>query len=335
MAKIIVTGSAGFLGSWIAEELSKQGHAVVGIDNLSGGYMRNMLDHLCFFLDLRDKYATERLVSQYQPEILIHCAASAREIGSLFEPLKSTEDNILAYMNILNACIKYKFKKVILMSSMSVYGDQIPPFSEDLENRPEDIYGWNKNFMESATKILSEIHNFKWTIIRPHNVIGPRQCLGDIYRNVFAIWMNRIMHKEKEICVFGDGEQKRAFSPIEFSLPCYVRCLDSDTDGHIYNIGGINPITLNDAAKMVIKVMDVAGVVGIKHLPPRPKEVKEAYCNCQKSVNQLGYKETKDFYVCLQEMAAWAKSLGPQPWMKDKLELVNEKAPEIWRRDKY
>lgn len=331
MSKILVTGSAGFIGSHIADELSKRGNATVGIDNLSGGFMRNTLDHLCFFLDLRDKHATERLVSQFQPDTLIHCASSAREIGSLFEPLKSTEDNALAYINVLNACIKYKIKKVILMSSMAVYGEQTPPFTENMENKPEDVYSLNKSYMENVTKVLAEMHDFRWTIVRPHNVFGTRQSLSDKFRNVFAIWMNRIMHKEKEIYVFGDGEQQRAFSPIEFSLPCYVRCLDSDTDSKTYNIGGIKPITLNDAAKMVIEAMGVVGMIGIKHLPDRPKEVKYAYCSSQRSIDELGYKETKDLYVCVQEMVTWAKSLGPQTWTKDRLELLNDKAPEIWR----
>ena len=330
--KILVTGSAGFMGSWIAEELSRLGNPTVGIDNLSGGFLRNALDHLCFFVDLRDKYATEKLVSQYQPEVLYHCAASAREIGSLFEPLKSTENNVLAYMNVLNACIKYKFKKVVLFSSMAVYGNQTSPFTEEMENKPEDVYSFNKSFMENVTKVLAEMHDFKWTIIRPHNVMGIRQSLADRYRNVFAIWMNRIMHKEKEIYVFGDGEQKRAFSPIEFSLPCYIRCLDEDTDNKIYNIGGINPITLSEAARMTLKAMDVEDKVVIEYLPPRPKEVKYAYCSFQKSVDKLGYAETKDLQTCLNEMAMWAKSLGPQLWTKDKLELANEKTPEIWRK---
>ncbi len=333
--KCLVTGSAGFMGSRIADELSRLNFPTIGIDNLSGGHMRNTLDHLCFFLDLRDKSSTEKLISQYQPEILVHFAASAREIGSLFEPQKSLEDNALAYTNILNACIKYKFKKVILASSMAVYGNQTPPFTEDMEKHPEDVYGFNKAYMEDITKVLSEIHDFKYTIIRPHNVIGERQSLSDIYRNVFGIWINRIMHGEKEIYVFGDGEQKRAFSPIEFSLPCYTRCLDSDTDGKIYNIGGINPITLNEAAKLVLKVMDVEDKVSIVHLKDRPRETKFAYCSFQKSVDELCYKETRSLEECLKDMAIWCRSIGPQPWTKDKLELANDKAPEVWRKDKY
>jgi len=329
--KILVTGSAGFMGSWIADELSKQGHAVIGVDNLSGGFMRNTLDHLCFFIDLKDKNATEKLISQWQPEVVFYLCASAREIGSLFEPLKSTEDNVMAYMNVLNACIKYKFKKMVMFSSMATFGEQTPPFTEDMPNRPTDIYGWNKTIMEESTKILAEVHGFKYTIIKPHNVMGIRQSLSDRYRNVFAIWINRIMHGEKEIYIFGDGMQKRAFSPIEFSLPCYVKCLEDFTNGQTYNIGGINPITLNEAAEMLIDVMGVQDKVIITHLPDRPREVKNAYSSFEKSMHELGYKETKDLRTCLQEMVTWAKTLGPQPWTKDKLELVNEKTPEIWR----
>ncbi len=335
MERILCTGSAGFMLSHVANELSKQGHVVVGADNLSGGFMRNTLDHLCFFIDLRDKEATERLVSQFKPTILYHGCASAREIGSLFEPVKSTEDNIVAYVNTLNACIKYGLKKVNIFSSMAVYGNQKPPFTEDMEKHPEDVYGFAKSYMEDITKVLSEIHGFKYTIIRPHNVVGINQSLSDIYRNVFAIWMNRIMHGEKEIYIFGDGEQKRAFSPIEFSLPCYIRCLDADTDSKIYNIGGINPITLNEAAAITLRVMEVEDKVKIVHLPPRPRETKLAYCSFQKSVDELGYKETRSLEECLKDMAVWAKGIGAQPWTKDKLELANDKAPEVWRREKY
>lgn len=329
--RILVTGSAGFMGSWIADELTKQGYEILGVDNLSGGFLRNTKNHRFAMLDLRDKYATERLVEQYHPQILYHLSASAREIGSLFEPLKSTEDNILAYINMLNACIKNKFRKVILFTSMAVYGNQKVPFSEDMPNKPEDLYGWNKSFMENTTKILSEIHDFKYTIIRPHNVMGIRQSLSDRFRNVFAIWMNRIMHGEKEIPIFGDGKQIRAFSPIEFSLPCYIKCLESYTDNQIYNIGGMHPITLNEAAELVIKAMNVEEKVSIIHLPPRPNETKIAYCTFEKSVNELGYKENKDLLTCLKEMTSWAKSLGLQPWTQDKLELYNDKAPAIWK----
>ena len=330
--KILVTGSAGLIGSWIADELTKLGHEVIGIDNLSGGYLRNTTNHKFHICDLRDKFVTEAIVTSFKPEIVYHCAASAREIGSMFEPLKSTEDNYYSYMNLLNACIKNKFKKMILFSTMATYGAQKPPFSEDMECKPEDIYAINKTAMEWSTKCLSDLHNFKWTIVKPHNVFGVRQAF-DLYRNVFSIWMNRIMRGEKQIYIFGDGQQKRAFSFINFSLPCYIKCLDDSTNSQIYNIGGMKEITLSEAAELTIIAMDVGGKVCIEHLPPRPKEVKLAYSTYDKSVNELGYKEDRELLECLKDMAIWVKSLGAQEWLAQPLELENENTPTIWRKN--
>lgn len=329
--RVLVTGSAGFIGSWLADELVKHKHDVLGLDNLSGGYLKNTKGHQFIPCELADKWNAERKIKRFKPEVLYHLAASAREIGSLFEPARSTQDNAMAYANTINACIKAGcLKKVVLFSSMAIYGAQTPPFSELMIPRPEDIYGYNKAFMEQMTITLSEIHDFKWVILRPHNVIGPRQNLSDRYRNVFAIWMNKIMRGDKEIHIFGDGQQMRAFSPIEFSLPCYIRCLDEDIKG-IYNIGGIHHISLLEAAQLVLMVMRTEGRVSIVHLPGRPNEVKYAFCDCTRAIDKLGYKENRSLIDCLQDMAEWAKAMGPQEWTQEKLELANDKMPEIWR----
>jgi UDP-glucose 4-epimerase len=330
--KIFVTGSAGFIGSHIADELTKQGREVLGIDNLSGGFLRNTKNHKFAMLDLRDKYSTERLIEQFSPTHLIHAAASAREIGSLFEPLKSTETNLLTYMNILNACIKNKIKKVILLSSMSVYGNQISPFDETFERKPEDVYAVNKTAMEQSTEILSEIHDFQYVIIRPRNVFGPAQALNDIYRNMIAIFMNRIMRNEP-INIFGDGLQKRSPSYISFSLPCYIRCLNDDIDREIFNIGGLKEYTLNEIAAFTINAMKNFGYKEpeIVHLPDRPKEVKYAWATYTKAVEKLDYKEDFSIQEAILKMAQWAVNIGPEEWTNDKLELYNEKAPAIWK----
>lgn len=331
--KILVTGSAGFMGSHIADELTKQGHDLLGIDNLSGGFLRNTQNHKFAMLDLRDKYSTERLVEQYAPTHLVHCAASAREIGSLFEPLKSTETNYLAYMDVLNACIKNKIKKVVMMSSMSVYGNQKAPFDETFERKPEDIYAINKTAMEQSTEILSEMHDFQYVIIRPRNVFGPAQALNDIYRNMIAIFMNRIM-RDEPINIFGDGLQKRSPSYITFSLPCYIKCiLDDDIDKEIFNIGGLKEYTLNEIARFTIDAMKSLGYrePEIIHLLDRPKEVKYAWATHNKAVEKLCYKEDFSTQETILKMAEWAVTIGPENWTTDKLELYNEKAPTIWK----
>src|SRR3990167_5139366 len=145
MTKIraMVTGAAGFMGSYVVDALMARGDCEgYGVDDLSGGYESNINKNSHFEkLDLRDKKKTELYIEKVKPELLYHLAADASEGRSQFTPLSATERNYLAYMNTLVSCIKHGLKKVVLTSSMSVYGAQKPPFSENMLKKPEDIYG--------------------------------------------------------------------------------------------------------------------------------------------------------------------------------------------------
>lgn len=336
--KILVTGSAGFMGSHIVGELIKDGYSqVYGVDDLSGGYLENINDYIKAGemefdqVNLSTKHKTEDLISDIRPNIIFHLAANAREGASFFQPLNIVERNYLAYINVIEPAIKYGLNKVILFSSMAVYGDQKPPFSEDIERIPIDIYGINKTAMEHTTELLSKIHDFRYTIIRPHNVFGEKQNLRDPYRNVIGIFMNRIMRKEP-LYIYGDGEQQRAFSYIEDSLHCYTKCIEDKVDREIINIGGMNPITINKLADIVCKSMQVDSYPR-KNLPDRPNEVKLAYTTHEKSRKLLGYEEKIGLNKGIERMAKWAIQKGPQEWSEEELVLWNKKAPSIWKRE--
>jgi UDP-glucose 4-epimerase len=333
MMDILVTGGAGFIGSWIAESLISSGHTVTVIDDLSGGDRANIPAGAKFFrLDLANSEPC--VLSGISPDILIHCAANAREGASFFQPVSIVRRNTLAYVNTLTHCVNSGVKKVVLLSSMAVYGNQTPPFTEDMSIKPADIYGLQKANMEQMTQCLAQVHGFDFTIIRPHNVFGPRQALFDKFRNVIGIWMNRIM-REEDLIVFGDGQQKRAFSYIEDSLFTYVLAALGDmTNGQIINIGGDTPVTINHALSLVKKAMGVNGHYPTKHLPDRTGEVKEAYCNHHKAETLLGFKNTIGFEGGIQRMASWALEKGPQEWREtDKLEIDSPLIPSVWRRD--
>lgn len=337
--KILVTGGAGFMGSHIVSELTEKGYTqIYAIDDLSGGYISNIKDHIenkeIEFInqDLSDTNKTKEIIKSIRPNIIFHLAANAREGASFFQPLEIIKRNYMAYVNVLEPAIKYGLDKMILFSSMATYGDQKPPFSEDMKRIPVDIYGINKTAMEHTTELLSYMHDFRYTIIRPHNVFGPRQSLKDPYRNVIGIFMNRIMRKEP-LYIYGDGEQMRAFSYITDSLPCYVKCMDHKIDGEIINIGGMEPITINKLAELVCKYMNInPNTYPIKHLTDRPNEVKIAYCTWTKSRNLLGYDEKIGLEEGIEKMAQWAMKKGPQEWSEEELTLWNEKAPSIWKR---
>lgn len=328
--RVMVTGVAGFMGGHVAEGLAAAGHDVVGIDDLSGGSRENVPEAVRFFeVDLRDAEKAEAVVRENPPEVLCHLAANAREGASQFQPRDVCGRNLMAYANVIVPALRNGVRKVVLYSSMAVYGDQKAPFDETMSRQPADVYGVNKTAMEEMTEILADVHEFAYTIIRPHNVFGERQSLRDPFRNVVGIFMNRIMRGEPAY-VYGDGEQKRAFSYIGDSLPAFLRAaeLSPELDRQIVNIGGKKPLTVKEMLRMVAAEFDAE--VEVVHLPDRPREVKNAFCTWQKSVDLLGYEERFGVEEGVRRMAEWARSKGPQPWTEERLELPSAKAPHIW-----
>lgn len=336
--RILVTGAAGFMGSHLVDSLVSKGvHEVYGVDDLSGGYMRNVNPKSQFTkLDLRNQKKTEQYIASVKPELLYHLAADATEGRSQFTPLSATERNYNAYLNTLVPSIKHGLKRVVLTSSMSVYGAQKTPFSEDMIRKPEDIYAIAKTAMEEATEILSKVYGFKYTIVRPHNVYGPKQNLADPYRNVIGIFINCLLHN-KHFYIYGDGEQKRAFTYIDDFNPYFVRIgfLDAVV-GEIFNIGPSEEYSINELARVVLQTFfpdgDVPAHLKPKYLALRPQEVKEAYCTNHKAIQLLGYKTNTSLQEGVKKMVEWAKTMGPQQfkYLKNGLELETKDTPKIW-----
>jgi len=325
--KILVTGSTGFMGYWIAKELVQREHEVFGFDDMSGG--TNMAPHRFQKIDIRNVAEVRDAVSKIKPDILVHLAANAREGASAFQPYEVTTRNSTGYAAVLESCLQYGLKKVVMFSSMAVYGEQPTPFDETLLRKPVDVYGGNKALMEETTELLSEVYGYKYLIFRPHNVFGEFQSLKDKYRNVIGIFMNRLMRKEP-LYIYGDGEQKRAFSYVLNSLPCYIRAIEDDSlKNQIINIGGMKEYTVNEIARLVMKYMGMEAE--LVYLAERPGEVKNAWCTYAKSVEQLGYNETYSVEEGIRRMAGWALKQGPQDWTTEELTLMNDKVPLTWR----
>ena len=337
--RVLVTGAAGFMGGHLVDGLLREGkHKVFAVDDLSGGFKRNVNQKAIFTkLDLTKKHVVEKYIKRIRPELIFHLAADATEGRSQFTPLSATERNYLAYMYTLIPAIKYGLKKVVVTSSMSIYGAQKPPFSENLLRKPEDIYAVSKVAMEEATEILARVHGFDYTILRPHNVYGPKQNLSDPYRNVIGIFINCLLNN-KHYYIYGDGNQKRAFTYIDDFTPYIVKCgfLDS-CNGEIINIGPNKEYTINDVSKIVLGTFfrdgDIPKRLMPQYVPSRPAEVKEAYCTNKKAKKLLKYRTRTTLAEGISKMVEWAKQVGPQKFVYlDKVEIVNEKIPTTWSK---
>lgn len=302
---ILITGVAGLLGSRLADWIVARHpeYIVVGIDDLSGGYKENINSNVIFHninLGINDgRYVFET----YQPDIVYHFAAYAAEALSPFIRKYNYTNNLLATAGIVNNCIKYGVKRLVFTSSMGVYGfgNNQPPFSEDMARAPIDPYGIAKSSCEQDIEVAGTQHGLDWCIIRPHNVYGAKQNIWDSYRNFGGIAIYKGMIGDP-ITIFGDGLQKRAFSEMTDSLePLWRAGTDEKASKQIINLGGIKESTVLDLGN-IVKELSGADLI---FLPPR-HEVRYAFSTYQKSIDILGFEHRTDLYTGIKNMWEWA-----------------------------
>src|SRR3990167_10956226 len=190
MSKVLITGVAGLIGSHFSKYLCDKGYEVYGIDNLSGGY-KEFINYQVRFYEIDLLKLESSFFNRIKPDYVYHFAAYAAEGLSPFIRNFNYSNNLLCSVNIINECIKHDVKKIIFTSSMAVYGEGQPPFTEDQIPNPSDPYGVSKYAVEMDLKLAYEHFGLTCSIVRPHNVIGIRQNIWDKYRNVIGIWIRK------------------------------------------------------------------------------------------------------------------------------------------------
>jgi len=315
MAKVLITGVAGLLGTHLSRYLLDKGHEVVGVDNLFGGYSDFVDERVKFTeLDLINSDDLSDLFSIEQPDYVYHFAAYAAEGLSPFIRNFNYTNNVLCSVNIVNECIKNNVKKVIFTSSMAVYGVGNPPFNENQTPSPVDPYGIAKYTVEQDIMQANDQFGLDFTIIRPHNVVGVYQNIWDRYRNVIGIWIRQILNGQP-ITIFGDGKQKRAFSDISFYMDPFTRLMDEKYNGETFNIGADKEYEIIEAANLLNNVAKKFGFSSeILHLEPR-HEVKDAFCDHTKAKELLDFNDGTDLEKVMYDMFSWGKD-QPQRTVK-------------------
>jgi UDP-glucose 4-epimerase len=331
MSKVLVTGCAGLLGSHFTRYLLDKGHEVVGIDDLSGGYIENLDPRIDFYeRNLVNQEQIDKIFKETKPEYVYHFAAYAAVGLSPFIRNFNYTNNVVASANIINGCVKYDVKKIVFTSSMDVYGSVCqPPYTEEMLPNPEDPYGIAKYAVEMDLKQACRFFGLRYSIVRPHNVFGVYQNIWDKYRNVLGIWIRQTLSGQP-LTIYGDGSQVRSFSDIKFYMEPFEKLMRLG-DGQIYNIGADTEISILDASNKVSLIAKKLGYDShVVHLEPRD-EVKSAYCDHSKAKEQLGFKDDTNFEDLIEKMFVWASSQPQRPVKMVDYE-VDKKMYSFWQK---
>ena len=331
MTKIFITGVAGFLGSHVADRMLELGYDVVGVDNLIGGFIENVNPKVEFHES--DCNNLEEMKEYMKGcDIVFHAACTAPDGFSLFAPYFITKNTFENTMSVLSAAAHNNVSKFIYCSSMARYGKQPKlPYTEDMECMPVTPYGVAKYSSEMVIKQICELNNINYTILVPHNIIGPRQNYIDPYRNVAAIMINKMLKGERPI-IYGDGEQKRTFSFIDDCISCIEKAIVLDNlNGEVINIGPDEEfVTINQLFNELKDILDFKE--DPIYVKDRPNEVKCATCSSDKARKLLDYKTSTTLKKGLEDMVEDIRSKGTKDfkYIYD-IEISNENTPDTWK----
>jgi len=328
--KSLVTGGAGFIGMHVARCCVAEGHEVVVLDDLSGGFRENLPEGVEFVEgSITDRALVDRLFETHQFDYVYHLAAYAAEGLSHFIRVYNYENNLIGSMNLINASLNAQtVKRFVFTSSIAVYGGAQTPMAETTTPQPEDPYGVAKYAVEMDLQAAHEMFGLDYTVFRPHNVYGEGQNIGDRYRNVVGIFMNQVMQGQA-LSVFGDGMQTRAFTHVDDVAPLIANCVTNDNArNQIFNVGSESPRTVLDVAKAINTAFDVEAEVD--HLPAR-NEVVHAFSSSDRCDEVFGKRQTITLEEGIQRMADWAKEHGPRETPPFAGIEVERNLPPSWR----
>ncbi len=269
MARVLITGAAGFLGSHLCDRFIKEGFDVVGMDNLITGDLKN-IEHL-FPLPQFEFYNHD--VSKYihvpgELDYILHFASPASPIDYLKIPIQTLKVGSLGTHNCLGLA-KEKKARIIVASTSEVYGDpHVHPQVESYWGNvnpvgPRGVYDEAKRFQEAITMAYHTFHGVETRIVRIFNTYGPRMRLND--GRVLPAFIGQALRGE-DLTIFGDGSQTRSFCYVDDLVEGIYRLLMSDY-AYPVNVGNPDEITIKDFAEEIIKLTQTNQKVVYKELP--------------------------------------------------------------------
>ena len=328
--KAFISGLAGLLGSHVAREGLALGWEVTGIDSLLGGDPANVPEGAYWWhADCCEGRTYSHLLKD--ADVVYHCAAAPYEGLSVFSPEVVLRNTLSSTVAMLVASINAGVKRFVFCSSMSRYGHQEAPFTEDMAPAPADPYAIAKVAAEQLVQNLCSLHQMQYVICVPHNVYGPGQRYFDPYRNVAGIMLNRVLSGKRPI-IYGDGSQRRSLSFISDVTGPLLKLATEDVAGEVFNVGPDDDgCTILELAQAVLRTC--GSDLEPEFLPARPAEVHTAHCSAAKARKLLDYEPQVSLEDGLALYADWIRERGARKFdyhLPIEIHRTPLRAPRTW-----
>lgn len=324
--KILVTGTAGFIGYHLAKKLLERGDEVVGIDNINDYYDVNLKyarlkelgikqadieenkltqssvypQHWFIKANLEDAAALNRLFETQKFDAVCNLAAQAGVRYSIENPHAYIQSNVVGFMNILEACRNYGVKNLSYASSSSVYGlNESQPFkTTDKTDTPISLYAATKKSNELMAHTYSHLYGIQTTGLRFFTVYGP-WGRPDMAPMLFA----DAISNDRAIKVFNHGKMSRDFTYIDDIVDGIIKVIDNPSNYNVYNIGNNAPVSLME---FIETLEDALGKKAEKNfMPMQPGDVESTYADTQDLIDDFGYKPNTKLSDGIGEFVKW------------------------------
>jgi UDP-N-acetylglucosamine/UDP-N-acetyl-alpha-D-glucosaminouronate 4-epimerase len=309
MARFLVTGGSGFIGSNIVDELLRRGEEVAALDNLSTGREKNLAgvrDRIVFHkFDIRD---LDQIRPAFQNvDYVMHLAALPSVPRSVADPITSNAVNLDGILNVLVAARDAKVKRLVFSASSSAYGDNpVLPRVETHTPRPLSPYALTKLAGEYYCRIFTDLYGLETVALRYFNIFGPRQDPDSPYTGVLSIFISSYL-RGKIPTIFGDGEQSRDFTFIENAVDATLRaCTAPNAVGRVLNVGTGERHTLNKTIALLNRIF--SREVTPNYGPVRQGDVRESHADIGLARELLGYEPRVRFEEGLRRTVEWYRA---------------------------
>ncbi len=283
--RCLVTGGAGFIGSHLVDRLLSLNNEVMVIDNLSTGKIENVNSKALFEqLDICDA-ALADIVANFKPNVVFHLAAQTSVPFSIDNRHLDGETNIMGSLNLVDACVQTRVKKIVFSSSAAVYGTPLYlPIDEEHPTVPLSPYGLSKLTVEKYLTLYRQLLGLDFIALRYANVYGPRQdASGE--GGVIAIFTDRVSKGETPV-IYGDGEQTRDFIYVQDVVDANILAISSMYFG-VYNIGTGYSTTINRLLSVIQNVTNTSK--NPSHVAERKGDIRDSALLINKASQELNF----------------------------------------------